>query len=196
MSNYEANSYEDKWDNPRYVAAVNARINANARKTFFKNNPDLEGWFHDYYNGAVKDSEFNKSLIHSIETYGKLTPNQATALRNSITKYAELRAEWAHKREAEKGNSQFISEKGKRVELTLTVLAVVDLYSDFGWAGLYICKDDLGNKVIYKGAGHFFNKGETAKVVATIKAHEFREDEKQTVINRPKVLEVIKANEQ
>ena len=52
---------------------------------------------------------------------------------------------------------------------------------------MFVDKND--NKVSYKGIKSFGEIGDEHKILATVKDHEVFNDTKQTVINRPKVLE-------
>jgi hypothetical protein len=79
---------------------------------------------------------------------------------------------------------------GQKVTLTLTVVHIVVLDGAYGTNYIHICEDADQNVVIYKGkAIDFPLKGETATVTAVVKEHGVREGVKQTVIQRPKVLQ-------
>lgn len=170
----------------RYNAAIRKNIKNNALKTFSKNNQDIVDFL---YGQEESSNEFIKSLSKSLfEQYGKLSETQCTHVRNIIAKNADRKAEWALKRESEKGLSKFVGEVGKRVELTLTVQHIVELNSVYGWVGIFICIDENGNKIIYKGSSFLAEKKEVVKVKATVKEHGVRDGENQTVIARPKYL--------
>lgn len=174
-----------------YEAAVKRNIINNAKKTFIKNNPEVAAVFEQLYGNALRGCPFTDSLLDAYDNYGKLTEKQCNALLAYVEKQKVREVEFAAKREAEKGNSAFIGEIGQRVELTLTVLAVIALDTYYGTLFINILKDEAGNKVVYKGNGFLETKKGVIKVKATVKAHDVREGEKQTIIARPKVLEVL-----
>jgi hypothetical protein len=78
---------------------------------------------------------------------------------------------------------------GERVELELVCEKVLSFrISDFPLivTNISLCRDRAGNRVVYKGSNRFDDDGEWFKVKATIKAHESRDGELQTLIARPK----------
>jgi len=88
--------------------------------------------------------------------------------------------------------SAHIGAVGDKITVTVTVERVFSLPSVFyGQATTWvqICRDEQGNVVTYKGSVYFGNKGDTATVKATIKAHEFYNGVAQTVIQRPKLID-------
>jgi hypothetical protein len=111
---------------------------------------------------------------------------EAEAQAQAEARAAELEAT----RIAKLATTQYVGTVGERREFTLTVERTVRFESyKYGWpaATLYICRDEQGNKVVYKGTGSFLRSGETGTVTATVKDHTEYRDEKQTVLTRPKV---------
>jgi hypothetical protein len=73
--------------------------------------------------------------------------------------------------------------------VTLKVVHIIDIESNFGTIYINICEDADKNIIIYKGqAKGFPDKGETATIIATVKDHGVRDGVKQTVIQRPKLV--------
>jgi len=183
-----------------YARATKRNILANARLTWTRNTPEHEVIDQFLWNGRSQDERgewqysdnFVGSLAKAMDTYGKLTPKQCEAVLSAIAKSNARKAEWKSEQAAKDAKSEWIGEIGQRVEITLTVNYIVELDSYYGTSWLFICVDDKGNKVIYKGTSRSFpNKGETATVVAAIKEHGVRDGYKQTIITRPKLKIVV-----
>lgn len=88
--------------------------------------------------------------------------------------------------------STYAGEVGARQAFALTVNKVLD-FSAGQYPRVYfyinLCTDDAGRNVVYKGSNVLAEVGETVKVKATVKAHEMRNGERQTIIARPKYLD-------
>ena len=169
-----------------YEAAVANRIKANASKTRYKKwlaeNPDaaeLESYVYakSYDNGH---QGFWGSMADAIGEWGALTEGQTKAVRNSIEKDAQRRAEWA-KRDA---GSQHIGTVGERQSFTFNVTIVSSWDSMYGTTYLHVCRDADGNIIIYKGSNPW-NAGDKITCMAKVKEHSEREGVKQTIIQRP-----------
>ena len=79
---------------------------------------------------------------------------------------------------------------GDKVTLTITVEHIVVLESVvYGNNYITIARDEQGNVVTYKGRARIGRKGDTVTVKATVKEHTTYNGVKQTVIQRPKVME-------
>ena len=181
-----------------YANAVKRNILENARKTFEHTYADHEavlgfidgGREYNDNNRVTYKEGFVGSLAQAYDSFGKLTEGQVNAVRKCIVQREERRAEWASKRAALNANCQHLGTVGQKVTLTLTVVHIVVLDGAYGTNYIHICEDADQNVVIYKGkAIDFPLKGETATVTAVVKEHGVREGVKQTVIQRPKVLE-------
>jgi hypothetical protein len=186
-----------------YENARHARIIGNAHKTFCTD-PDNKRAF-DYLQQFVmiergkmvftsRDLFVNAMAENLFATFGKLTPRQVEVVIGKIEKAEARRREWDDKRAAEKAASNWIGELGDKVEIELQCFHEVDLgaytrYSPTTY--LYICKTPAGDAVIYKGTADFIRKGERGIVKATVKELGVRDGCKQTVIARPKVVEII-----
>lgn len=109
---------------------------------------------------------------------------------------AQNRAVWALLLEQSRAHdairSNFIGQPGEKVALTLTVSHIHAYDGTYGTVFINIMKDEAGNVVIYKGAKKLAAKDETIKVSAKVKAHNVRDDVKQTLIERPKVTLIEK----
>ena len=71
---------------------------------------------------------------------------------------------------------------------TLSLLQVGK--NDFGTTYLTVISDKDGNTIKYKGK-YLADKGFGVKMIATIKSHEEYKGEKQTIVNRPRKIEIV-----
>jgi len=86
--------------------------------------------------------------------------------------------------------SGFVGAVGDKVSLTLTVERIIVLHSEFyGNNYITIARDEQGNVVTYKGRTDLGSTGDTVTVKASVKEHTLYNGIKQTVIQRPKVVE-------
>jgi len=181
-----------------YENAVKRNIIANAQKTFAKANPEhveiLEfisvGRTHDEYGRISGYKEgFVGSLAEAYDNYGKLTYGQVNAVLKNIEKNKARKAEWADKQASLNASRIHLGTVGEKLTVTLKVVHIIDIESNFGTIYINICEDADKNIIIYKGqAKGFPDKGETATIIATVKDHGVRDGVKQTVIQRPKLV--------
>lgn len=191
-------------ENPvAYERAIHRNILANAQLTFSRTYPEFREILdfiaagRKYHDGNVCGYEegFLGSLAHAYDTYGKLTPNQVSAVLKSIEKRNARRAEWADKKAALDAKRQHVGTVGEKITLALTIRHIVTLDGMYGTSFIYIMEDAEQNVVIYKGnssvvgwtpEGEVRGAGDTLTITATVKEHGVREGVKQTVIQRPK----------
>jgi hypothetical protein len=90
--------------------------------------------------------------------------------------------------------SQHVGQVGERLELELTCEKLLD-FSERGHGGylvrsfyIALMRDGAGNRIVYKGGRPPLGEGEAGKFRATVKDHDERDGEKQTVIERAKAL--------
>lgn len=176
------NAAEEK-RNAKRIAAATLKSEAAAqareitRTNFLASHKELV----DDLTLCAPHDRFIESLKAGFEANGILSPGQIAWANTAIERVkAKLAAAAA---------SQFVGEPGQRVELTLTVEHVIFLERSsytFAPPNIYLCRDNRGNRVIYKGTGYFPRKGETATVKATVASHEVYKGENQTHISRPK----------
>jgi hypothetical protein len=128
------------------------------------------------------DNEFLRGSIQNLAHWGNLTARQVEAVESCFAVIDRL--------EAARANSQFIGAVGDKVTLTITVERIVVLKSEF-YSDNYItiARDEQGNIITYKGRSDLGGKGDTCTVKASVKEHTVYNGIKQTVIQRPKVLE-------
>jgi len=179
-----------------YEAAIKRNIINNATKTFYKTYPDAME-IVSFLNANYKNS-FYSNLLHSLDTYGKLTEKQVLAVRKSIATVAERKAQWQAEAVAKNATRTFVGEEKKKITVTLTVkkAIVVDRprfhYYDSGTSLLRICEDADGNVIVFSGNADFPAEGETATITATVKMHRYYKQNDievpQTIIIRPKKI--------
>ena len=90
----------------------------------------------------------------------------------------------------QRAGSQHVGTVGERREFTTTVDKV--LRFDYGsfptittW--LHLMRDAQGNRIVYKGSKCIAGDGDQITFVATVKEHNSRDGEAQTIVQRPKV---------
>jgi len=114
--------------------------------------------------------------------------------------FEERDAARAVEREAKKATMGWVGEVKKRQDFTATIVAIPT------WAGYtynsttycHIMVDEDGNKLVWKTADNGFytdnNKaevGDTVRFKATVKEHGERDGEKQTIVTRAKLIELV-----
>jgi hypothetical protein len=141
----------------------------------------------DAYTGT---NDFLLSMIERLGYWGTLSEKQAEAAESCFATIARL--------DAARATSQHIGAVGDKVTVTLTINRLVILEGHYGTTFIYICEDKSGNTVVYKGTSSTFaftpdggprGKGHSLTVKATVKDHTEYQGVKQTLIQRPKVLE-------
>lgn len=169
-----------------YEAAIERNIKQNANKTrykkWFAENPDAAELESYVYSKSYDNNGqgFWGDMANAIGEWGALTEGQTKAVRNSIEKAAQRRAEWA-KRDA---GSQHVGTVGERQSFTFKVVAVSSWDTMYGTTYFHICRDKDGNIIIYKGS-HPWDAGDIINCMAKVKEHGEREGAKQTIIQRP-----------
>ena len=119
----------------------------------------------------------------------KFEARKAEEEAKEAEKKAKLDSVIKARRDAEL-KSVHVGTVGVREDFTFTVDHFHWFHSDiYGWNSIAFLTDENGNKLIYKGRADIGLKGETVIVKATVKEHAVREDVKQTIISRPKLIE-------
>jgi hypothetical protein len=86
-------------------------------------------------------------------------------------------------------SSKFLGAIGDKVSITITVERVIAMQSSWGTTYIKIARTSAGDVVTYKGNVSFGSEGEVTKIEAKIKDHVIYNGVKQTVIQRPKIIE-------
>jgi len=167
-----------------------------ARQAFYLANRELVTGLSNWAEvpGNLDHSSFLLEMWQTLEQNGQLTDGQMAATQKWLD---SIKA-----RAAARAASQFIGEVGKRMEFTLVIERIIKLeaqdnfsrggrYQQWALPTIYLCRDDQGNRVVYKGSSALGAKGETIRLKATVEAHDTYKDENQTKIARPKVLGVL-----
>jgi hypothetical protein len=192
-----------------YAEATAKRIAKNRitgrRNRWINEQPDREQLIIRLRDGSGNNPFLNK-MHDLIEDRGSLSPNMEAAVRKT---FADADARKA-KALAEDAGSQHVGVLKKRMELTLTVkailtFAVTDEDGDTAYEiYLTITKDEVGNVVILKGQRvrmminkekgdwQWVEKGDVLTLKATPVVHGVRDGIKQTVVNRPVISKITK----
>lgn len=103
---------------------------------------------------------------------------------------AQIKAdeELAYQINAEKSGSHYVGTIGDRQDFIIVLDKHLSFPSRFGDINIYLMRDNQGNRIIYKGWIAGLNEGEQSTIKATIKDHTEYKGEKQTIIQRPKLL--------
>ena len=136
--------------------------------------------------------DFYNSMRDAIDEWGGLTEGQHAAVKRGFekakVKLAERDANLARKHAAdlEKG---WVGEIKERREFDLKIEKCFSFHGQYGMSFIFIMRDADENIIVYKGSVNLGERGDSVKFVATIKAHEVREEVKQTIVARPKIIE-------
>jgi len=184
-----------------YERATNARIRANANKTFRELNPDwaqIEDLLSKGRDGFSYKETFIGSLCKGYDIFGKLSDKQIAIVRSMIEKN-QLRAEEAKKqRILQAANSKHVGTVGEKIELIVEVKHIAEFnsairysYYDSGLRRAYIMVDADGNSVVVFSADLDMTKGKKYNISAKVKAHNVRDGEAQTILQRVKIKNEI-----
>lgn len=165
-----------------YIDAANARIRANARKTFEKLPRAIEASDFLQYGGAR--GGFLEKMAKTLNEFGKLSEGQLLAVLRIID---DRKAEQERRHQPVAGG-KYVGEVGKRSIMTLTAKRMFRHDDPEGVRYFFICETPEGATVVYGGSVAIVgNEGESVTVKATVKEHGQRKGYPQTVIQRPKV---------
>jgi hypothetical protein len=157
------------------------------------------------WHPARPTGAFLDKMRDALDQWGGLSDNQTKAVREALEKSLkradERDAKIAAQREADlKGG--YIGTIGKRSEITATVSFVTDYETQYGVTYIYGLRDADGNVIIAKGqrlsageAGGWkaIERGDKLRLTAYVKDHGVRDEVKQTIINRVKIIERVGA---
>jgi len=203
------------WSESAYQDAISRKIKANAYKTFSRTYPRAEevtSFLHGHVPGP-KESPKNfleEMAVGLIKRFGKLTAGQYEAVCRIMD---DRRAKAEQRQQAldnQQARLQQLGIKSERLDFTVTLEKILsfkvpaaELESDTML--VYIFRDQGGQKVVCKtktilgweeeleGRTDFRKVKENDQVVlrATIKCHEEYKGEKQTVVQRAKLIKKL-----
>jgi hypothetical protein len=133
----------------------------------------------DAYTGT---NDFLLSMIERLGYWGTLSAKQTEAAESCFATIDRL--------DAARATSQHIGTVGDKITLTITVERIIVLESQFGTTFITLARDEQGNTIFYKGRTNIGSKGDTNTIKAAVKEHTEYSGVKQTVIQRPKLVEV------
>jgi len=177
--------YDDKWDNPRYVAAVARNRRANAatgRRNRWIASDERAQEVIDFLDAYTYETGFLGKMSQAVSEWGELTEKQYAA----VIKIIDDRKAQAAEREANKLKSQHVGTIGQRQAFEAQV--VFATYYDTQWGTTYVTGMKSGDDmIIAKGTSDlsWAKKGDKVEFMAMVKEHDERDGEKQTIINRP-----------
>jgi hypothetical protein len=202
-----------------YERAVRSKIIGGAQKKFLAayDRADEVYNFLRGYQDEAKESFLKSMAVNLFENYGKLSEKQYLAVCNIIDTFAEKRNAYIAAVEAQKAKSEYLGVADEKVSLRLKVDSVISInaqkfsYYDSSVQYIFLMSDLEGNRVVYKSKNYLSYKfpksqmaeslvfygdalsiqaGMVIEVNASIKAQVEYKGEKQTIIQRPKVVAV------
>lgn len=161
----------------RRQAEKHAKKIAAIREEFEKQNPGFSEDLKTY-----ESNPFLEQMSLTLDQLGHLSERQLEVAKEVIQK--------AKIRKQEKSNSRHVGDIGERIELSVTTKKVISFESFYGTYFIVLMHDASGNIIVYKGSSlkNTPKENDTATIKATVKKHDEYKGEKQTVINRPKIL--------
>lgn len=109
-----------------------------------------------------------------------------------VSEELERRRKEREKIEIKKAASEYVGEIGTRQDFELKCNFITSFVGYYGTNWLFIFEDKDENTFKYLGSSCLeVEQGQTCVLTGTIKAHDEYKGEKQTVINRPKLKEVL-----
>ena len=150
---------------------------------------------------AKLDAQREKREAKRAEEAAKAEAERKARNDEQARRKADREAQWA----AEKAQSNYVGSVGDRLELEVSYKFKVKYESQFGTVKIYSFKDADGNTLVWKttsgylwadgekenGGNVIAQKGDKIKIKATVKEHSEYKGEKQTILNRVKLLEII-----
>jgi len=125
-------------------------------------------------------NDFIADVLRKAHQYNTFSESQEVALRNAIER---IEAE-----DTRKAKAQFVGVVGERREFVVEVKNVYSFQTAFGIKNIVTFRDIDGNTLVSKGS-FWSEKGNKYTIKATVKDHTTYRDEKQTVIERLKVVD-------
>ena len=197
-----------------YANAVRRNIIGKAHKTGLKADERHEG-VYEYLRGFLpldrdnwEPTKFIEKMAKSLFCdFGKLSPKQVDAVLKYQVDTQARREAFVKAVEEQKARSAFLGLENERREFKLHVDKMVEIevpkfnYYDSGIMRIFLMRDQDGNRVVYKtksawyitlqdGICSFVHEGDDITIKGTIKAHTEYKGEKQTIIQRAKVLSI------
>ena len=183
-----------------------ATVNQRAREIFddktMAAQPESEAakaieWARDLGESATDDSDYLYNLSAVIRA-GYANVKTAGIAASLIVAYRR-----AHDLEIETGakkvrvESKHIGKEKQRLDMIVTCNRIFENDGLYGVTGIHSMTDDSGNRLTWfaSGSAEWLEVGETYKVKATVKKHDEYKGQKQTVVNRVKIVELIEATE-
>lgn len=151
-------------------AAIEAKVEA-----FKAAHGDLLEKMFRFGGNLSSPNGFLADLHRKATQYGELTERQIEAAWDAI-----------HREEA-KGVSTYIGEIGERLDLQVTIERVTGYETQWGWTSVVTMRDAAGNAIVSKGS-FSAEQGDELSIRATVKEHTPYGGEKQTVVQRVKVV--------
>ena len=131
-----------------------------------------------------------------VEHWGKISEKQTKVVRDSLARAKKWAAEREEKWAQEAASLEYIGTVGDKHFEVHGTIAYISRFDNSVWGDGFVTTITAtdGNQIVYKGK-RLGEKGDTLTMVATIKAHEEFRGKKQTVVNRPRKINIINSEE-
>lgn len=185
-----------------YENAIRRNIIANARKTFERTYEDAEQIIafveSKGFQGGQYPDTFIGSMCKAFHNFGKLTEKQVMAIRNIMEKQEENRKAYITRVIEENAKKDYLANVGEKIRATVTVKKVFINYGFYGVSWFFVMEDESKNVVVYKGTAQSFRsiqEGDEIIIEGKVKENSIYKEVKQNVIERAKVIQVVKKAE-
>lgn len=142
--------------------------------------------------------EFVLDIARRVKSSGKISPKQAAAVVKYVPEHRERTAKWEAERQRraeEAAKSEWVGEKGERMDLSVRLLFTKHVESDFGGSTLAKFADEDGNlfSTFSSGEAGYLLSQEKPEgffpIRGTVKAHREYEGAKETQLTRVTIPE-------
>ncbi len=146
-------------------------------------------------DGTHIGDKFFDAMWVSLNEWGWLTEKQEATVLRIFDEQIEKDHEIALRMNTGKSRSTFVGKIKERLELSCEIVYTTDYETQYGTTYVVIAKTENDDKVVLKGSGDDMRvladlpRATRINVKGTVKSHDIRDGECQTVLNRVKDLD-------
>jgi len=142
------------------------------------------------YNDYTTSKSYIAKLSEIKETIEAAFQDEGEDLLKQCQEIQEAKAKKEAEAEANRAKQKYIGTVGEKVDLEVTVKHIHDYENQWGTGSIYFMETPDGDLVNWftSSSPDGMEKGETVKIMATIKKHEEYKNNKQTVVTRVKLV--------
>ena len=128
--------------------------------------------------------------IHLVMRTGTVQPKTAGLAASIISAYNRAAQAEIAKKQQPTGINDYFGKEGDKVELNVTVVGVHSIASEYGATGIHNMRSPDGYTFVWFATGsNWLESGESYKIKATVKGHSVWQGNKQTILQRVRVVE-------